>query len=136
MSAITLALITSITASITAFTNQTVALDEQAKSLDISIEKLQLQRNIYKEITGDANNYDSALNNLKGIMSSITLGNGSAYLNILQYLGISTKDLNGNTKELSTIYDELLLVLGDMEDISLKQAKVHHIWNLILLYYH
>ena len=128
-SGLTLALITTITASITAFTNQTVALDEQAKALDVSIEKMQLQRNIYKEITGDAGNYDSALTSLKGVMSSIALGNGGGYLNILEHLGVATKDLNGNTKELGDIYDEVILALGGMEDIALRNSLAYELFG-------
>ena len=55
-SKLALSLVATITASITAFTKQTNALSEEAKALDISIEKLQLQRNVYKQITGDASN--------------------------------------------------------------------------------
>lgn len=128
-SALTLALITTITASITAFTNQTIALDEQAKALDVSIEKMQLQRNVYKEITGDAGNFDSALTSLKGVMSSIALGNGAGYLNILEHLGVSTKDLNGNTKELGAVYDEVLQALAGMEDISLRNSLAYELFG-------
>lgn len=129
LSAITLTLITTITASITAFTNQTMALEEEAKALDVSIEKLQLQRNVYKEITGDASNYDSALTSLKSVMTSIALGNGSSYLNILKHLGISTKDLNGNTKDLETMYDEIIQVFGEMEDTTIRNSLAYELFG-------
>ena len=128
-SKLALALVTTITASITAFTNQTLALDEQAKALDVSIEKLQLQRNVYKQITGDANNYDSALNSLKSVMTSIVLGNGSAYLNILKRLGVSTTDVAGNTKDLGTIYDEVLVALGEMENTTLRNSLAYELFG-------
>lgn len=129
MSALTLALITTVTASITAFTNQTLAINEQAKALNVSVEKMQLQRNVYKELTGDAGNYDSALTSIKSVMNSITLGQGSSYLNILKYLGISTKDLSGNTKDLEMMYDEILLVLSDMEDITTRNSLAYELFG-------
>ena len=129
VSAITVALITTITASITAFTNQTLAINEQAKALDVSVEKMQLQRNVYKELTGDAGNYDSALSSIKNVMNSITLGQGSAYLNILNRLGVSTKDLNGNTKDLSTIYDDVLVALSDMENTTLRNSLAYELFG-------
>lgn len=129
VSKLTIGLVTTVTASITAFTNQTNALNENAKALEVNIEKLQLQRNIYKEITGDASNYDSALNSLKGVMNSITLGQGSAYLNILNRLGVSTTDLEGNTKQLSTIYDEVLESLDNMTDTTLRNSLAYELFG-------
>ena len=90
---------------------------------------MQLQRNVYKEITGDAGNFDSALTSLKGVMSSIALGNGAGYLNILEHLGVSTKDLNGNTKELGAVYDEVLQALAGMEDISLRNSLAYELFG-------
>lgn len=128
-SKLALGLVTTITASITAFTAQTTALDEQARALDVNIEKLQLQRNVYKEITGDASNYDSALTSLKGVMTSIALGQGTAYLNILKRLGVSTTDLEGNTKSLSTIYDEVLVSLSEMENTTLRNSLAYELFG-------
>ena len=128
-SKLALGLVTTITASITAFTAQTTALNDQAKALDVSIEKLQLQRNVYKQITGDASNYDSALTSMKGVMTSIALGQGSAYLNILKRLGVSTKDLEGNTKSLSTIYDEVLVALSEMENTTLRNSLAYELFG-------
>lgn len=128
-SKLALSLVATITASITAFTKQTNALSEEAKALDISIEKLQLQRNVYKQITGDASNYDSALLSLKKVLSDIALGNGTAYLNILNRLGVSTKDNAGNTKELSAIYDEILISLGEMENTTLRNSLAYELFG-------
>ena len=128
-SAITLAMVTAITASITAFTNQTLAINEQAKALGVSAEKMQLQRNLYKELTGDANNYDSALTNLRSIMNSITLGNGSGYLNILKRLGVATTDNQGNTRELSEVYDDILKSLAEMENSTLRNSLAYELFG-------
>lgn len=128
-SAITIALVTSATALVTSFTKQTLALNEQAKALDVNIEKLQLQRNVYKEITGDANNYDSALSSLKNVLNSITLGQGNGYLNILKHIGVSTKDVEGNTKSLSEIYDEVIVALSNMENVSLRNSLAYELFG-------
>lgn len=128
-SAITLAMVTAITASITAFTNQRLAINEQAKALGVSAEKMQLQRNLYKELTGDANNYDSALTNLRSIMNSITLGNGSGYLNILKRLGVATTDAQGNTRGLSEVYDDILESLAEMENITLRNSLAYELFG-------
>lgn len=128
-STITLAMVTAITASITAFTNQTLAINEQAKALGVSAEKMQLQRNLYKELTGDANNYDSALTNLRSIMNSITLGNGSGYLNILKRLGVATTDNQGNTRELSEVYDDILKSLAEMENSTLRNSLAYELFG-------
>ena len=128
-SALALGLVTTITGAITAFTNSATALNEQAKALDVNVEKLQLQRNAYKEITGDAQNYDSALSSLKGIMTDIALGNGNAYLNILKRLGVSTKDNEGNTKSLAEIYDEILVSLGEMENTTLRNSLAYELFG-------
>ena len=129
VSAVTLAMVTAITASITAFTNQTLAINEQAKALGVSAEKMQLQRNLYKELTGDASNYDSALGSLRAVMNSITLGNGNAYLNILKRLGVSTTDLQGNTRDLSEVYDDILVALGEMENTTLRNSLAYELFG-------
>lgn len=123
------ALVATITASITTFTRTTVALEEQAKAFDINIEKMQLLRNVYKNITGDASNYDSAMNSLKNIMTSIALGQGSAYSNILKKLGVQTKDLDGNTKSLSSIYDSILQSLSNMENETLRNSLAYELFG-------
>lgn len=128
-SAMTLALITTVTASITAFTNQTLAINEQSKALGVSVEKLQLQRNVYKQITGDASNFDSAISSLRSVMNSITLGNGNAYLNILNRLGVSTKDAEGNTKDLSEVYNEIIIALGEMENTTLRNSLAYELFG-------
>lgn len=128
-SKLALSLVTTITASITAFATQTSTLNETAKALDVNIEKLQLQRNVYKQITGDASNYDSALSSLKSVMTSITLGQGSAYLNILKKLGVSTKDNAGNTKSLSEIYDEIVASLSEMENTTLRNSLAYELFG-------
>ena len=125
----TLALITTVTASITAFTNQTLAINEQSKALGVSVEKLQLQRNVYKQITGDASNFDSAISSLRSVMNSITLGNGNAYLNILNRLGVSTKDAEGNTKDLSEVYNEIIIALGEMENTTLRNSLAYELFG-------
>lgn len=128
-SKLALSLVTTVTASITAFATQTNKLNESSKALEVNIEKLQLQRNIYKQITGDASNYDSALTILKNIMTSIALGQGSAYLNIMKKLGVSTKDNAGNTKELSQVYDEILIALSEMENTTLRNSLAYELFG-------
>lgn len=129
MSAITLGLITAATTLVTTFTATTTALNEQAKALDVNIEKLQLQRNVYKQITGDASNYDSALSSLKSVLNSITLGQGGGYANILEYLGVATKDVEGNTKSLSVVYEEILEALGGVEETTTRNALAYELFG-------
>ena len=123
------ALVATITASITTFTKSAISLDEQAKSMDVNIEKLQLMRNVYKKITGDASNYDSAMSSLKSIMTSIALGQGTAYSNILKKLGVQTKDLDGNTRSLSDIYDEVIKSLSNMQNETLRNSLAYEIFG-------
>jgi len=123
------ALVTTITASITAFTKSTMALDEQAKALDVNIEKMQLMRNVYKQITGDASNYDSAMTSLKSVMSDIALAKGTAYSNILKKLGVQTKDNEGNTRSLSDVYDDIVLSLSEMENITLRNSLAYELFG-------
>lgn len=128
-SKIALTLIGSATALATAFATTTTSLVKSSKELEVNVEKLQLQRNIYKEITGDANNYDKALTSLKNVLNSITLGQGTAYLNILNKLGVSTIDLEGNTKSLSTIYDDVLISLNEMENTTLRNQLAYELFG-------
>ena len=128
-SKIVLTLVTSATALATAFTATTSSLVQSSKELEVNIEKLQLQRNVYKQITGDANNYDNALNSLKSALNNITLGQGTAYLNILNRLGVSTTDLEGNTKQLSDIYDEVVVALNEMENSTLRNNLAYELFG-------
>lgn len=128
-SKLALGLVTTITASVTMFMVQTNKLNESSRALEVNIEKLQLQRNVYKEITGDASNYDSALTSLKGVLNNIALGQGTAYMNILKKLGVSTKDLEGNTKSLSDIYDEIMMSLSNMENTTLRNSLAYELFG-------
>jgi len=128
-SGIASALVATVTASVTAFTKTTTALGEEAKALDVSIEKLQLQRNVYKKITGDSANYDSALTSIKNVMTSIALGQGTAYNNILKKLGVSTTDLNGKTKSMSEIYESTVVALSEMENVALRNSLAYELFG-------
>ena len=114
---------------VAAFTQTAMKLHEMAKACEVSIEKLQLQRNLYKQVTGDADNYNSTLDSLKKTLNKITLGQGMAYANVLKYIGVSTTDVNGKTKSLSQIYDEVLIALGGMEDITLRNQLAYELFG-------
>lgn len=122
-------LVTTLTASVTAFTKTTIAINDEAKALDVNIEKMQLMRNVYKSITGDASNYDNAMTSLKGVMSDIALGKGTAYSNILKKLGVQTKDNEGNTRSLSDVYDDIVLSLLEMENITLRNSLAYELFG-------
>ena len=123
------ALVATLTASITTFTKSTIAISDQAKALDVNIEKMQLMRNVYKSITGDASNYDNAMTSLKSVMSDIALGKGTAYSNILKKLGVQTKDLDGNTRGLSDIYEDIVVSLSGMENTVLRNSLAYELFG-------
>jgi len=128
-SRLALGLVAAVGGAVVAFTKQTQELNEMANAYEISIEKLQLQRNIYEQITGDANNYNNSLDNLRKTLNKITLGQGQEYANILNHIGVSTTDAEGRTKSLNEIYDEIVLALSAMEDITLRNQLAYELFG-------
>lgn len=123
------ALVATLTASVTAFTKTTIAINDESKALGVGIEKMQLMRNVYKNITGDASNYDNAMSSLKSVMSDIALGKGTAYSNILKRLGVQTKDVEGNTRSLSDVYDDIVASLSEMENTTLRNSLAYELFG-------
>lgn len=109
-------ILTTLTAAVTAFVVMGDELDDTSKKFAISAEQLQLQRNLYAKNTDDAKNYDRALSSINSVMSSIARGRGTAYLETLNKLGVSTTDAAGKTKSAATVYSELTAALGKVAD--------------------
>lgn len=128
-SKLALALVTTMAGAITAFAKTTIELNDMAKAYDVNIEKLQLQRALYKEITGDSDNYNKSLDALKKTLNQIVLGQGNGYANILKYIGVSTTDAEGRTKSLNEVYEEVLVALGEMEDITLRNQLAYELFG-------
>lgn len=105
-------LLASITAAATAFVLIGDELDDVSKKYSISAEQLQLQRNLYAKSTDDAKNYDRALSSINSVMGSIAKGRGTAYIDTLNKLGVSTTDASGKTKAAAKVYDEIVEALG------------------------
>jgi phosphoglycolate phosphatase-like HAD superfamily hydrolase len=124
-----LAVVGAVASAIVNFTQATSELNDMARAYDLNIEKLQIQRGIYKEITGDADNYNKSLDAMKSVMNAITVGQGTGYANILKYLGIATTDLDGKTKSLSQVYEETINALTDMEDITLRNQLAYELFG-------
>jgi hypothetical protein len=110
------AILASLAAAAVAFVNIGDELDDTSKKFSITAEELQKQRNIYAKTTDDAKNYDRALTSLGSVMSSIARGRGTAYLETLQKLGVSTTDASGNTKAAAVVYGELVAALSTVSD--------------------
>jgi uncharacterized phage infection (PIP) family protein YhgE len=119
-SQLALSLVTTMAGLVTNFVKNTASLIEMAKAYDLNIEKLQIQGGIFKEITGDADNYNNSLNAMKKVIGEITMGQGTGYANILKHIGVSTADLNGKTKSATQLYEETVAALSAMEDITLE----------------
>jgi hypothetical protein len=128
-SRLALGLVAAMAGAITKFTKAAGELNAMAKAYDLNIEKLQLQRNIYKEITGDAYNYNKSLDALKKTLTAITLGQGAGYANILKYIGVSTTNVDGKTKSLNQVYEETLAALAGMEDITLRNQLAYELFG-------
>jgi len=82
----------------------------------ISAEQLQYQRNLYAKTTDDAKNYDKALSSMSSVMTSIAKGKGTAYIDALNKLSVSTTDATGKTKTAAQVYQETVVALGRVSD--------------------
>jgi len=109
-------ILTTLTAAAGAFIKIGDELDDTSKKFAISAEQLQLQRNLYAKNTDDAKNYDKALSSLNSVMASIAKGRGTAYIETLDRLGVSTKDASGKAKSAAEVYDEMVVALGKVTD--------------------
>lgn len=115
---VAMGLIASLTAVATAFVIVGDELDDTSKKFGVNVEELQLQRNLYNKVADGADGYDKALASLNQIMSSISRGQGTAYLEILQKLGVTTTDVNGKTKSTAEVYNELVAALSKVQDAT------------------
>lgn len=116
VSKVATAMLASLVAAATAFIIVGDELDDMSKKFSISAEKLQLQRNLYAKATDDAKNYDKALSSINSVMGSIAKGRGTAYIETLQKLGVSTTDASGKAKSAANVYDEIVVALGRLSD--------------------
>ncbi len=128
-SKLALALVTTLAGAVTAFAKTTLEIDEMAKAYEHNIETMQLQRSVYKEITGDADNYNKTLDSMKSVLNSIALGQGAEYANILKYIGVSTTDVNGKTRNLNEVYTETISALEQMEDMQLRNQIAYELFG-------
>lgn len=117
--------LTTLIAAASAFVAIGDELDDTSNKFRISAEQLQLQRNLYAKSTDDAKNYDKALSSMGSVLTSIAKGRGTAYLETLQKLGVSTTDAAGRQKTAVQVYNEtvaaLRLVSDETERASLAQ---------------
>jgi len=124
-----LGLVGIMAAAVFAFTRNANALSEMAKEYEIGIERLQVKKGVFKEVTGSAENYTRALDRLRSRLNSITLGTGIAYENILHHIGVASRDTEGRTRSLSDVYDEVIIALRDMEDIMLRNRLAYELFG-------
>jgi hypothetical protein len=128
-SRLALGLVGIIGASITAFTRHATTLSDMARAYDINIVKLQVQRGLYEKLTGSADNFNRALDNLRGRLNQITLGTGRAYENILNHIGVASRDATGRTRSLSEVYDDVIKALREMEDEQMRNRLAHELFG-------
>ncbi len=117
--------LTTLVAAASAFVAIGDELDDTSKKFRISAEQLQIQRNLYAKGTDDAKNYDKALSSMGSVLTSIAKGRGTAHLETLQRLGVSTADAAGRQKTAVQVYNEMVatlrLVSDETERASLAQ---------------
>lgn len=116
LSSATLKIVAALGAAVTAFVAVGDELDDVSTKFSITAEHLQAQRFLYSRATDDAKNYDNALSKLNAVMSSIARGRGTAYIETLDRIGVSTTDASGKTKSATEVYDEIVLALGKVTD--------------------
>ena len=116
LSSITLKLVATLGATITTFVEVGDELDDMSTKFSITAEHLQRQRFLYSRATDDAKNYDKALSKLNSVMSSIARGRGTAYIETLERLGVSTTTASGATKSAAVVYEEILSSLSQVAD--------------------
>lgn len=116
LSGITLKLVAALGATITAFVAVGDELDDVSTKFSITAEHLQRQRFLYSRATDDAKNYDKALSKLNSVMSSIARGKGTAYIETLERLGVSTTTASGATKSAAEVYEEIVSSLSRVAD--------------------
>jgi hypothetical protein len=118
--------LTMLVAAATAFVVVGDELDDTSKKFRISAEQLQIHRNLYAKSTDDAKNYDKALSSMGSVLTSIAKGKGTAYLETLTRLGVSTTDAAGRTKTAAEVYAETVNALGLVADET-EQASLAQI---------
>lgn len=112
----TTVILTTLTTAAGAFIAVGDELDDTSKKFSVSAEQLQIQRNLYAKTTDDAKNYDKALSSLNSVMASIAKGRGTAYIETLDRIGVSTTDATGKTKSAAEVYGEITIALGKIAD--------------------
>ena len=122
VSRVALAILGSLTAAAGAFVKIGDELDDTSKKFSITAEQLQLQRNLYAKNTDDANNYDRALSSLNSVMASIARGRGTAYLETLKKLDVSTTDSTGKARSAADVYSDLVFALGKVTEETERAA--------------
>lgn len=116
VSRVALSLLGTLTAAAVAFVNVGDELDDTAKKYNVSVEQLQIQRNLYAKATDDAKNYDKALSSLNSVIASIAKGKGTAYVEALNKLGVATSDANGKTRGTVEVYRDIISALSWVAD--------------------
>jgi hypothetical protein len=116
LSRVTLKLVASLGATIVTFVKVGDDLDDMSAKFSITAEHLQRQRFLYGRATDDAKNYDKALSKLNSVMSSIARGKGTAYIETLERLGVSTTTASGATKSAAEVYEEIVSSLSRVAD--------------------
>jgi len=112
----TLKIVAALGATVTAFVVVGDELDDMSAKFLITAEHLQTQRFLYSRATDDAKNYDKALSKLNAVMSSIARGRGTAYIQTLERLGVSTTDASGKAKSAAQVYDDIVASLSKVTD--------------------
>jgi len=114
---------------ITAFTRHATALADMAEQYGVGIERLQVKKRVFEQVTGSAENYTRALDTLRNRLNRITLGTGIAYERILSHIGIASRDAEGRTRSLGEVYDEVIVALREMDDILLRNQLAYELFG-------
>jgi len=122
-------LVAVVAGAITAFTRHATQLDDMARSYDLCIERLQVKRGVFAEVTGSADNFNRSLDRLNTRLNRIALGTGIQYERILAHIGVASRDAEGRTRSLAEIYDEVIAALREMEDIQMRNRLAYELFG-------
>jgi hypothetical protein len=116
-------------AAVTVFTRHATQLAEVAREYELCVERLQVKKGVFEQVTGSAENYTRSLDRLRSRLNQITFGTGIAYERILTHIGVASRDAEGRTRSLGEVYDEVIIALREMDDMMLRNRLAYELFG-------
>ena len=104
-------------------------LHDTSTRFRITAEQLQLNRNLFAQVTDSAENYDAALSSLNRMMAMIAEGRGQRFYGTLEQLGVATRHANGQIKTAAELYDDMIRALARVSCESERAAMASVIFG-------